>query len=62
MGPHCPGGPSSLALCLILAPGTLAGTCTGRHPGLRAMRAAMPSGPIPGGSQGLLTQSPLPQE
>ncbi|XP_052522401.1 protein transport protein Sec16B isoform X3 [Tympanuchus pallidicinctus] len=47
MGPHCPGGPSSLALCLVLAPGTLAGTCTGRRPGLRAMRAAMPSGPTP---------------
>uniref|UniRef100_A0A803Y7E9 Protein transport protein sec16 n=1 Tax=Meleagris gallopavo TaxID=9103 RepID=A0A803Y7E9_MELGA len=46
-GPHCPGSPSSPALCLVLAPGTLAGICTGRHPGLRAMRAAMPSGPTP---------------
>lgn len=48
MGPHRPGGPSSLAPCLVLALGTLAGTCTGQRPRLRAMRAAMPSGPTPG--------------
>ena len=56
MGPHRPGGPSSLAPCLVLAPGTLAGTCTGQRPRLRAMRA--PSGPTPGGSRGAASTEP----
>lgn len=58
MGPHRPGGPSSLAPCLVLALGTLAGTCTGQRPRLRAMRAAMPSGPTPGGSRGAASTEP----